>query len=156
MVLRRVSLIAQSLTMSAHCRQSKRQNIIDRTHTWQQCSVTLSGDILTTKYGFNLRKISPLSIHNELDNNTGWRLACRACANRSAQSPSWHTFEATHPTLSGIKSKGSGETVETLWVPTSPQGEHSLAEPRHRPLMTFAWCLHALKIVLGFPIHVAN
>ena len=50
------SVIAQSLTMSAHCRQSpERQNIIDRTHTWQQCSVTISGDISTTKYGFNLR-----------------------------------------------------------------------------------------------------
>ena len=26
-----------------------------RTHTWQQCSVTTSEDIVTTKYGFNLR-----------------------------------------------------------------------------------------------------
>ena len=47
--------IAQSLTMSAHNRQSEQQNIIDRTHTWQQCSVTISEDILTTKYCFNLR-----------------------------------------------------------------------------------------------------
>ena len=31
---------------------TQRQNIIDTTHTWQQCSVTISEDILTTKYGF--------------------------------------------------------------------------------------------------------
>ena len=40
-------LIVQSLTMSAHSRESKREDIIDRTHTWQQCSVTISEDILT-------------------------------------------------------------------------------------------------------------
>ena len=34
---------------------AERWNIIDRMHTWQQCSVTISQDILTTKYGFNLR-----------------------------------------------------------------------------------------------------
>ena len=32
----------------AHSRQSERQNIIDRTHTWQQ-------DILTTKYDVYLK-----------------------------------------------------------------------------------------------------
>ena len=40
--------------MPAHSRQPERQNIIDRMHTWQQCSVTISEDILT-KYGFILR-----------------------------------------------------------------------------------------------------
>ena len=35
--------------MPAHSRQSGRQNIIARTHTWQQCSVSTSGAILTTK-----------------------------------------------------------------------------------------------------------
>ena len=40
-----------------------------RNHTWQQCSVTISEDILTTKYGFNLRQISPISIDNKLHNN---------------------------------------------------------------------------------------
>ena len=47
--------------MPAHSRQSGRQNIIARTHTWQQCSVSTSGAILTTKYGFNLRQNSPLN-----------------------------------------------------------------------------------------------
>ena len=56
--------------MPAHSRQSERQNIIARTHTWQQCSVNTSEAILTTKYGFNLRYISPLGINNELDNST--------------------------------------------------------------------------------------
>ena len=41
-------VIAQSLTMSAHSRQSERQNIIDRTHDWRQSSVIISEDILTT------------------------------------------------------------------------------------------------------------
>ena len=54
--------------MPAHSRQSEWQNIIARKHTWQQCSVTTSEDILTTKYGFSLRQNSPLSIDN---NNTG-------------------------------------------------------------------------------------
>ena len=53
-------------TCPHHSRRPERQNIIDRMHTWQQCSVTLSEDILTTKYGFNLKEISSLSI----DNNT--------------------------------------------------------------------------------------
>ena len=41
--------------MPAHIRQPEQQNIINIMHTWQQCSVTISEDILTTKYGFNLR-----------------------------------------------------------------------------------------------------
>ena len=78
--------------------QSERQNIIDRMHTWQHCSVTMSKDILTTKYGFNLRQISPL----KHDNNTRLetqpslhRTALRLCTNQSEQSQSWHAFEAT-------------------------------------------------------------
>ena len=70
--------------MPAHSRQSGRQNIIARTHTWQQCSVSTSGAILATKYGYNLRQNSPLNI----ENNTGYlwldTRVCRACANRSA------------------------------------------------------------------------
>ena len=42
-------------TAARHGQQSERQNIIDRMHTWQQCSVTISEDILTTKYDFSLR-----------------------------------------------------------------------------------------------------
>ena len=77
-------VIAQSpwsLTVPADSRQSERQNIIDRTHTWQQCLVTTSEDISKTIYSFNRREISPLSI----DNNT----------NTLAGSANWHTFEAT-------------------------------------------------------------
>ena len=65
-LVRGVSLNAQSLT--AHRRQSERQNIIARKHTWQQCLVSTSEAILTTKYGFNLRQNSPLNI----ENNTGY------------------------------------------------------------------------------------
>ena len=41
--------------MPAHIRQPEQQNIINIMHIWQQCLVTISEDILTTKYGFNLR-----------------------------------------------------------------------------------------------------
>ena len=54
--------------MPANSRRSERQNIITRTHTWQQCSVSTSEAILTIKYGFNLRHNSPLNI----ENNTGY------------------------------------------------------------------------------------
>ena len=67
---------------TAGSRSSK--TIIARMHTWQQCSVTTSEDILTTKYGFNLQQNSPLNI----DNNTRilWldTCICRACVYRSA------------------------------------------------------------------------
>ena len=54
-ILRGVSWLRNHLPPHAHSRQSVRQNIIDRMHTWQQCSVTISKDVLATKYGFNLR-----------------------------------------------------------------------------------------------------
>ena len=54
--------------MPAHSRQSEWQNIKARMHTWQQCSVSTSEAILTTKHGFNLRQNSPLNI----ENNTGY------------------------------------------------------------------------------------
>ena len=50
--------------MSAHSRESERQNDIARMHTWQQCLVSTSEAILTTKCGFNLRQNSPLNIEN--------------------------------------------------------------------------------------------
>ena len=82
--------------MPAHSQQSEWQNIIARTHTWQQCSVSTSEAILTTKYGFNLRQNSPLNIKNNTG-YSGWIRVCRACANRSARFHwSWHTFEATY------------------------------------------------------------
>ena len=70
--------------MPAHSRQSGRQNIIARTHTWQQCSVSISGAILTTKYGFNLRQNSPLNIRKQHGILWLHTRVCRACANRSA------------------------------------------------------------------------
>ena len=45
----------QVSTYHAHCRQSERQNTIDRKHTWQQCLVTISEDILATKYNVYLK-----------------------------------------------------------------------------------------------------
>ena len=40
------------------------------THSWQQWSITISADILTTKYDFNLREIAPLCWLNSSDNDT--------------------------------------------------------------------------------------
>ena len=57
--------------MPAHSRHSERQNIIARTHTWQQCSVSTSEVIFTTKYGFDLRQNSPLNIENHTG-YSGW------------------------------------------------------------------------------------
>ena len=63
-------LIVQSLTMSAHSRQSEQQNIKDGTHIWQQCSVTISGDISTTKYDFYFRQIMLLCWLNGINYET--------------------------------------------------------------------------------------
>ena len=138
--------IAQSLTMSAHSRQLERQNIIDRRHTWQQCSVTISEDILTTKYDFNLREISPLSIDNELDNNTNI-LAGDYRAAHAPIGPHSHQVGTRNTQWHEIK----GETVETLRVPTSPQGEHSLAESRHDHWCRLPDVYMGAKNSTGFP-----
>ena len=45
----------QVSTYHAHSRQSERQSIIERMHTWQQSLVTISKDILTTKYDVYLK-----------------------------------------------------------------------------------------------------
>ena len=45
----------QVSTHHAHSRQSGRQNIRDKTHTWQQYLVTISEDILTTNYDVYLK-----------------------------------------------------------------------------------------------------
>ena len=125
--------------MPAHSRQSEQQNIIDRTHTWQQCSVTISKDILTTKYGFNLRRPFSDRFH---------RLASITSVTHALigphDHPSWHIFEETHAgsipyssvTLRCIIWR-AGETVLNATVPTSQPGDHSLAESRWR----FASCL---------------
>ena len=100
----------------------------------------------------NTASISPLRIDNELDHNnmiySGWRpLAYCACVNRSAQSQSWHIFEATH---TGSQTTAS-ETVETLRVPTSPQGEHSLAESRYDHWWRLPDVYVGAKNSTGFP-----
>ena len=56
--------------MSAHSRESERQNIIDKTHTWQQCLVIISEEILKAKYDFDLREIAPQCWLNGIDNDT--------------------------------------------------------------------------------------
>ena len=58
----------QVSTHHAHSRQSGRQNILDS--TWQQCLVTMSEDILTTKYDVYLKKIASLCWLNSNDNDT--------------------------------------------------------------------------------------
>ena len=79
---------------------------------------------------------------------SGWRpLAYCACVNRSAQSQSWHIFEATH---TGSQTTAS-ETVETLRVPTSPQGEHSLAESRYDHWWRLPDVYVGAKNSTGFP-----
>ena len=45
----------QFSTYHAHSRQLERQNIIDRMHTWQQSSLTISEDILASKYDLYLK-----------------------------------------------------------------------------------------------------
>ena len=49
-----IRAITYQLTMSAHSQQSEQQNITDKMHTWQQYSVTISEDILTTKCSFSV------------------------------------------------------------------------------------------------------
>ena len=148
---------------------TERQNIIDKTHTWQQCSVTISEVILTTKYGFIQSQIDFTAKHrkqNKLaDNNTstlaGEKHAPHAL-NQSSQSPSWHTFEATHagsrhtaPQHSVVwNHRGRGNSLNATSANFSARRtQHSLAESRH---VTFAACLPPLKIAPGFPIHVGK
>ena len=121
--------------MPAHSRQSKRQNIVDRTHTWQQCSVTTSKDILTTKYSFNLRQNSPLSI----DNNTGYSRWIRVSVAHALIVPQslklahfWSDIRWFPPLLlsyiplHGLKR--DGEKVLNATVPTASPGNHSQVE----------------------------
>ena len=152
------SLIAQSLTMSAHCRQSERQNIIDRRHTWQQCSVTISEDILTTKCGFNLRYISPLSINNELEYSITTRIFwLETSVPRMRQlvrtvTKLAHFWSDTRNTQwHEIKGAG-GNSRNATSANFSARRTQSGGIPA-RPLMTFAWCLRVLKIAPGFPMH---
>ena len=109
--------------MPAHRRQSERQNIIARTHTWQQCSVSTSEAILTTKYGFNLRQNSPLNI----ENNTGYS--------------GWIRVSVAHALIGPQSLKLAHFWSDIRWftqfrsfcclnatVPTSPPGDHSQVE----------------------------
>ena len=121
--------------MPAHSRQSGRQNIIARTQTWQQCSVSTSGAILTTKYSFNLRQNSPLNIQN----NTlysGWIRVSVAHALIGPQSLKlahfWSDIRWFPPLLFHYIPlhdwKRAREIVLNATVPTSPPGDHSQVE----------------------------
>ena len=150
--------ITNQLTMSAHSRQSEQRNIIDRTHTWQQCSVTISEDILTIKYGFNLRFHRYASITNSIITwNIFWlETIYRAYVNRSAQSQSWHTFEAKHATLSGMISKGPGKQSKRYECQLLRKANTVWRNPGMTTddvCLMFTW---ALKIAPGFPLHVGN
>ena len=113
--------------MPAHRRQSERQNNIARTHTWQQCSVSTSEAILTTKYGFNLRQNSPLNI----ENNTGYSASLAGCA----------CVSVVHALIGPQSLKLAHFWSDIRWfpqfrsfcclnakVPTSPPGDHSQVE----------------------------
>ena len=122
--------------MPAHSRQSERQNIIARTHTWQQCSVSTSEAILTTKYGFNLRQNSPLNI----ENNTGYSGWIRVSVAHALIGPQDFTEVGTllkrHTLVPSLlflyiplhDLSSAGETVLNATVPTSPPGDHSQVE----------------------------
>ena len=70
---------------------------------------------------------------------TGNKVACRACVNRSVQLPSWHSGEATYAgslpyasaTLRCMRQKGPGKQSKNATVTTSTPGDHSQAESRH-------------------------
>ena len=121
--------------MPAHSRQSEQQNIIARTHTWQQCSVSISEAILTTKYGFNLRQNSPLNI----ENNTGYSGWIRVSVAHALIGPQslklahfWSHIRWFPPLLFRYiplhDLKRAGETLLNATVPTSPPGDHSQVE----------------------------
>ena len=126
--------------LPAHSRQSERQNIIARTHTWQQWSVSTSEAILTTKYGFNmfnLRQNSPLNIENNTGySGAGWIRVSVAHALIGPQSLKlahfWSDIRWFPPLLFRYiplhDLKRAGETVLNATVPTSPPGDHSQVE----------------------------
>ena len=121
--------------MPVHSRQSERQNIIARTHTWQQCSVITSEAILTTKWGFNLRQNSPLNIENNTG-YSGWIRRSVAHALISTQSLKlahfWSDIRWFPPLLFCCiplhDLNRVGETVLNATVPTSLPGDHSQVE----------------------------
>ena len=129
----RGTLVPDLPHIPAHSRQSGRQNIITRTHTWQQCSVSTSGAILTTKYGFNLRQNSPLNI----ENNTGYSGLIRVSVAHAQIGPlklahfwsdiRWFSLLLFHY-IPLHDWKRAGETVLNATVPTSPPGDHCQVE----------------------------
>ena len=125
--------------LPAHSWQSEQQNIIARTHTWQQCSVSTSEAILTTKNGFNLRQNLPLNIENNTGGPTGDTLAGYASVAHALIGPQSLKYEHFWSDISWFppllfryiplhELKGAGETVLNATVPTSPPGDHSQVE----------------------------
>ena len=136
MLVRGVSWLRNDLPhMPAHSRQSERQNIKARTHTWQQYSVSTWGNMLTTKYGFNLRQKSPLNIDDHTG-YSGWLHVSVAHALIGPQSLKlahfWSDIRWFPPLLFRFiplhDLKGAGETVFNATVTTSPPGDHSQVE----------------------------
>ena len=119
--------------MPAHSRQSGRKNIIARTHTWQQCSVSTLEAILTNKYGFNLWENSPLNIKNNTG-YSGWKRVSVTHAPIGPQSLArfWNDIRWFPPLLFHYiplhDLKRTRQTVLNATVPTSPPGDHSQVE----------------------------
>ena len=132
--------------MPAHSRQSERQNIIARMHTWQQCSVSTWEAILTTKYGFNLRQNSPLNIEKNplttrdrigydrpISTRIGLAVAHALIGSQSLKlAHFWSDIRWFPPLLFHYiplhDLKRAGDTVLNVTVPTSPPGDHSPVE----------------------------
>ena len=88
----RGTLVPDLPHMPAHGRQSGRQNIITRTHTWQQCSVYFNNKI-------RLQSQTEFTAKHRKQHRILWldTSVCRACANRSAITEvgtllKWHTL----------------------------------------------------------------
>ena len=126
-LVRGVSLIAQSLTAHASTPPAvgaaKHHSQKAYLTSWQQCSVSTSEAILTTKYGFNLRQNSPLNI----ENNTGYS--------------GWIPVSVAHALIGPQSLKLAHFWSDIRWftqfrsfcclnatVPTSPPGDHSQVE----------------------------
>ena len=138
--------------MPAHSRQPERQNIIDRMHTWQQYSVTISENILTSKYIiFNLRDILSLSIDNNPNIIAGdWRqvIVSRMRESVHAITKLAHFWSDTRwfPPHASATLRGR-EAVLNAIVPTSPPWSQSCGIPARG-----VWCHMSLCTNPGIPI----
>ena len=132
-LVREISWLRNHLPhMPAHSRQSERQNIIARMHTWQQCSVSTLEAILTTKYGFDLRQNSPPNIEKKTrDTLAGYASVAHALIGPQYLKLAhfWSDLRWFPPLLFRYiplhDLKRAGETVLNATVPTFPLGDQS-------------------------------